>query len=169
MIDNSFKFSLQILNLFHFLFFFFSFSIQPLIQAGDFTGGAFRSIENGTFTGDGVVGHLLNGVSHSVIQLACSALGPDFLQILLNHHNCPNGAVLPTIFKSYQKFCEFYKNACPTIKKCLTDAAVKIRLNVKGVVDILGLIGKCCASCGGNGEFNVKIKNAYQFARLIHR
>lgn len=133
---------------FHHIFNFFFFEIQPSKQADDFTSGAFVISGDGVIGNDGV-GHVLNGVSYGVNELACSALGPDFLQILRNQHNCPSGAFLPTIFKSYDDFCEFYKNTAT--KKCLTDAAVKIRLNVKGVVDTIGLIGKCCCSFGGNG------------------
>lgn len=99
----------------------------------------------------GLIGGLIGDIGDGINAIACPALGPNFLQIIFNNNDCPNGVLLPTAFKSFKNFCKYYNCACPRIKNCLTRSAVKLRINVKGVVDIAGTIAKCCANCtGGN-------------------
>lgn len=117
------------------------------MRAETIFGGAMGKLRYDSLSDRGLVGGLIGDIGDDINAIPCSALGPNFLQILSNNNDCPNGFLLPTIFKSYENFCKYYYNACPRIQNCLTRSAIKLRINVEGIVDVAGTIAKCCANC----------------------
>lgn len=95
----------------------------------------------------GVAGHLLNDMADGTNRIVCATLGPNFLQALLQYHTCPTGLFLPTIFHSWKNFCKYYNKAPPRIRKCLSDTAIDLRGNAKGIINVYGRLGKCCGRC----------------------
>lgn len=63
----------------------------------------------------------------------------------LENNGCPNGFLLRTAFKTTQSFCDYFNKCLSYIKKCLTDAAVRILLNLPGIVEYYHVLGACCA------------------------
>lgn len=98
---------------------------------------------------DGLLGHLTKDFEENGNNLLCRLLGPDFLQAVLADNHCPRGVLLQNAFKSKRDFCAFYNQASQCIKDCLTDAAIRIVINLHGIVFYDTNLGKCCTECTG--------------------
>lgn len=104
-------------------------------------------MENGATTNQGVVGHILKGVSTVVNGPFCASLGPNFLNLFSKYHCCPKEYFAPRVLQSYEDFCKLFKNANPQLKECLTASIVDVRINVNRYIDAVVRAGKCCNTC----------------------
>lgn len=117
-------------------------------------------------TNNGLVGSLYNGLTGHANELMCFFMGPGFLSVLYNKRGCPNEIFMPSIFNSYVEFCKYYNDlATPSAKKCLTDAAVDIKVYFKGIIGGSEIIGNCCNHCAekAKGDSTMTLsKNMFQ-------
>lgn len=112
---------------------------------------------------EGLVGGLLSDLVDGTNQFVCTTLGPNFLQILLDHcRDCPGGILPPTAFKSFESFCPYFNSETRKNRKCITDGVALIEL--PSIFQWTEIIGKCCTECTGNGK--LKERNLVSSASL---
>lgn len=98
----------------------------------------------------GLVGGLGQSIFDGINQLACDALGPGLLQIILDKSkDCPGGILLSE-FKSTVDFCQYFNSAPANKQKCMTDAAILYKS--PSIYRFNIAIAKCCAQCAKNGR-----------------
>lgn len=129
-------------------------------EAGNVASGAQGDLNYATFSGDGVVGRTLNDVSNGINEAVCITLGPHFLQGRLQSHTCPNGIFLSNIFESWTIFCEYFNDAAPHIKECLSPSSIDLDGGVFGLFHAYGRLGKCCRTCEVSITYKMRISNA---------
>lgn len=115
-------------------------------EAGDVISGELYNIVDVNLMGDGAVGHIVNNAADVVNNVICTTLGPNFLQIFVNHHECSNGIFTPSIFHSWPNFCQYFNAAPPNIRKCLFSTAVEYKGRLMGISDGYIRVGKCCCT-----------------------
>lgn len=124
---------------------FFFFQIQHLVPAnGSIVGETI--IDSGAISGQGLVGHLLTGVTDGAKKLICSNLGTNFLYLLSGHSQCTKIVASrgPNAFKSLKSFCKFYEKADKKTQKCLSTASIDVNINLHGIGAGRLRIGECC-------------------------
>lgn len=116
---------------------------------------------DGEILNDSLVGQLGSGAANAFNDLICSSIGLHFLNIIYQKNNCPKGTLSPTACQTIESFCDFYNNSSSLIQKCLTDAAVQIYLDFRGIAR-LGRgylnIGTCCARFSGRRIDKIETK-----------
>lgn len=128
----------------------FTFSlIQITTQTKPPIGGANGRISYGTLSNYGIVGNTYTNLGKKFSDVVCSLIGPNFVNVP-NSKNCSNEKFLvPNTFHSPEEFCEFYNNACPSVKQCVTDRAIETNKDLCGITNLVIKIGKCCRNCDG--------------------
>lgn len=119
----------------------------------------FHSFVDGGIRNSGLVGDAISGVENGLGNgLVCSVFGPNFLKIILDSNDCPKEMLQPNAFQSRESFCPFYKHASAYLKKCLTVAAAKIKINIPGIITFGENIGTCCSSCKDGKQCEMKFE-----------
>lgn len=129
-----------------------------MIDASNFADGQNGKLSYGYHGADtGVAGHLLNDIGDGTNRVVCASLGPNFLQAVWQYHTCPTGISLPTgLFRSWENFCAYYNRAPPRIRNCLSNTAIDLRGDAKGIINVYGRLGKCC------GQSSVSITTVFR-------
>lgn len=117
-----------------------------LSEAGDVTNGAQGSLNYATFSGTGIVGHVLNNAADGINEADCALLGPDFLNGLLESQTCPDKDFQLTIFESWPTFCKYFNNAEPNIKNCFSTSTINLDGGLPGIFKGYGRLGECCGT-----------------------
>lgn len=101
----------------------------------------------GLIQGDGLLNRLTVGVSDGLNDAICNLIGPNFLRATLTDNDCLSGVELPTLFKSYKCYCEIFNRLSPNKRKCLSNAAARIQIELRSVIKLDLLLTKCCRTC----------------------
>lgn len=83
--------------------------------------------------------------TQGIDKALCDKLGPNFLDLFAKYNSCSKESIPSNAFKSYDIFCEWYRND-PQAKDCVTTAVAQINVNVPGIIAGDGRVGECCNS-----------------------
>lgn len=101
---------------------------------------------------DALVNELGYGVTDVASDALCLLVGTKFLSVHLSESGCTCDKLTPDALESKESFCEYFRNADEKIQQCLTDAAIDILVNLKGITNFHTELATCCAICPGNNH-----------------
>lgn len=130
--------------------FFFSFEDSQLKHF--FGGYTLNNLIEPNLSSDGLIGGLACAAADTINHGVCSVLGPDALQAMIDNNNCGNEIILPNAFKSYKHFCAYYNRSPLHIRECMTVGAARLKVKLRGIVNVHLAIGMCCKHCAGSGK-----------------
>lgn len=99
-------------------------------------------------TKPGIADPLLDGLFDGINQLFCSSLGPNFLNLYSQQNRCCKESYKARVCNTFETFCEWLVNGGPELQNCVyksvDNGVMNGDINVNGIIDIRGHIGRCC-------------------------
>lgn len=123
------------------------------IQASSLTAGQIGDgLVTGAYSRDGLAGVPFAIATDLLDESVCSVLVPNSLQFVFTDNDCPKDLLVADAFKSRANICAYYRCAPPCIRKCLSNAALHVNINLSHILKFHPVFLKCCRNDNDDGK-----------------